>query len=51
MEEKKNRFLSVVYELYTEMDGRKNLEEQTGDEKPFEFITGLALHSILLRKS
>ena len=43
MEEKKNRFLSVVYELYTEMDGKKNLEEQTGDEKPFEFITGFGI--------
>ena len=43
MEEKKNRFLSVVYELYTEKDGKKNLEEQTGDERPFEFITGFGI--------
>lgn len=43
MEEKKNRFLSVVYELYTEKDGEKNLEEQTGEERPFEFITGFGI--------
>ena len=43
MEEKKNRFLSVVYELYTVNDGEKNLEEQTGEERPFEFITGFGI--------
>lgn len=43
MEETKNRFLSVVYELYTEKDGKKNLEEQTGEERPFEFITGFGI--------
>ena len=40
MEETKNKFLSVVYELYSIKDGKKELEEQTGDERPFEFITG-----------
>ena len=43
MEEKKKRFLSVVYELYTVKDGEKNLEEQTGEERPFEFITGFGI--------
>ena len=43
MEEKKNRFLSVEYELYSVKDGEKTLEEQTGTEHPFEFITGFGI--------
>lgn len=43
MEETKNKFLSVVYELYSIKDGEKNLEEQTGDERPFELITGFGI--------
>ena len=43
MEEKKNKFMSVVYQLYSLTDGEKNLEEQTGDERPFEFITGFSI--------
>lgn len=45
MEEKdnKNRFLSVEYELYSDKDGQKTLEEQTGTEHPFEFITGFGI--------
>ena len=41
--EKNNRFLSVVYELYSVKDGEKNLEEQTGEERPFELITGFGI--------
>ena len=45
MEEKdnKNRFLSVEYELYSDKDGQKTLEEQTGTEHPFDFITGFGI--------
>ena len=43
MEQKNNRFMSVIYQLYTVTDGQKNLEEQTGEEKPFEFITGFGI--------
>ena len=43
MEEKKNKFMSVVYQLYSIADGEKHLEEQTGDERPFEFITGFSI--------
>lgn len=43
MDQKKNRFLSVVYELYTVADGKTTLEEQTGTERPFEFITGFGI--------
>ena len=44
MEKPQNRFLSVVYELYTiAPDGSHQLEEQTGSEHPFEFITGFGV--------
>jgi len=43
MDQTKNRFLSVVYQLYTVTDGEKNLEEQTGEERPFQFITGYGI--------
>ena len=43
MEEKKNRFLSVVYQLYSVKDGEKVLEEQTSADHPFEFITGFGI--------
>lgn len=41
--DKKNRFISATYELYSVVDGKKELEEQTGDERPFEFITGFGI--------
>ena len=44
MDKPQNKFLSVVYQLYTIAEnGEKNLEEQTGDERPFEFITGFGI--------
>lgn len=43
MEETKNRFMSVVYQLYSVNDGKSELEEQTGDDHPFEFITGFSI--------
>ena len=44
MDKAQNKFLSVVYQLYTIAEnGEKNLEEQTGDERPFEFITGFGI--------
>ena len=43
MDKPQNRFLSVVYELYTVTDGEKTLEEQTGTVHPFEFITGYGI--------
>ncbi len=33
----------MVYQLYSVTDGQKNLEEQTSEEKPFEFITGFGI--------
>ena len=35
--------MSVVYQLYTIADGKETLEEQTGEERPFEFITGFSI--------
>ena len=43
MDKTPNKFMSVVYELYTVADGEKKLEEQTGTERPFEFITGFGI--------
>jgi len=43
MDKASNRFLSVVYQLYTVTDGESALEEQTSPERPFEFITGFGI--------
>jgi FKBP-type peptidyl-prolyl cis-trans isomerase SlyD len=43
MDKTPNKFMSVVYQLYTVVDGEKNLEEQTSTERPFEFITGFGV--------
>ena len=44
MDKPQNKFLSVVYQLYSIAEnGEKQLEEQTGDERPFEFITGFGI--------
>ena len=43
MDKPQNRFLSVTYQLYTVTNGEKSLEEQTSDERPFEFITGYGI--------
>jgi FKBP-type peptidyl-prolyl cis-trans isomerase SlyD len=43
MEETKNRFMSVIYQLYTVVNNEKTLEEQTGNDRPFEFITGFGI--------
>ena len=43
MDKAQNKFMSVVYQLYTVTDGENILEEQTGDDRPFEFITGFGV--------
>jgi len=43
MDKAPNKFMSVVYQLYTIADGEKTLEEQTSPERPFEFITGFSI--------
>ena len=43
MDKAPNKFMSVVYQLYTIADGEKTLEEQTSTERPFEFITGFSI--------
>lgn len=43
MDQAKNKFMSVVYQLYTVADGKSTLEEQTGTDRPFEFITGFGI--------
>ena len=41
--EQKNRFITANYQLYTVADGKKELEEQTSEEHPFQFITGFGV--------
>ena len=43
MEKIPNKFMSVEYQLYSITDGQKKLEEQTGSERPFEFVTGFGI--------
>ena len=43
MDKAQNKFMSVVYQLYTVTDGENKLEEQTGTERSFEFITGFGV--------
>ena len=47
MDKAPNKFMSVVYQLYTIADGEKTLEEQTSTEQPFEFITGFSIATIV----
>lgn len=43
MEKAPNKFMSVVYKLYTVAGGEDTLEEQTSTAHPFEFITGFGI--------
>jgi len=44
MENKQNKFISVSYQLYSiAADGKKNLEEETQQGRPFQFITGFGV--------
>ena len=36
-----NKFISVEYQLYTENGEKKELREQTGEGRPFTFISGM----------
>ena len=41
--DKKNRFITTNYQLYSVVDGKKELEEQTSEDHPFQFITGFGI--------
>ena len=41
--DKKNRYISATYQLYSVTDGNKELEEQTSPASPFQFITGFGI--------
>ena len=41
--EKKNRYISATYQLYSVADGNKELVEQTSQASPFQFITGFGI--------
>lgn len=41
--ENKNKFLSVIYQLYTVEGEERHLLEQTSTDRPFEFISGFGI--------
>ena len=41
MEQTPNKYITVAYELYIDMDGKMELQEQAPAEHPFQFISGL----------
>lgn len=43
MDQKQNKFIVVSYQLYSVKDGKKQLEEQTSMERPFQFISGFGV--------
>ena len=43
MDKTPNKYLVVAYKLYTVEDGKKQLEEMTHDDHPFEFISGFGV--------
>jgi len=44
MEQKKNKYITVEYKLYSVLDGGvKKLEEQTSADQPFVFISGYGI--------
>lgn len=43
MDNKKNLVISVSYQLYDVTDGQNELLEQTTDDRPFSFISGLGI--------
>ena len=43
METKKNKFISVSYKLYAIADDKKELVEETSNDRPFQFITGFGV--------
>jgi len=43
MEDKKNYFISVAYELYVKDEQGEVMVEETQKEHPFEFITGMGI--------
>ena len=40
---KSNKFISVSYQLYDITDGKSDLIEQTSDERPFIFVSGMGV--------
>jgi FKBP-type peptidyl-prolyl cis-trans isomerase SlyD len=43
MDKTPNKYLVVSYKLYTVEDGKKQLEEMTHEDHPFEFISGFGV--------
>ncbi len=43
MDNKTNRFVSLAYQLYDTTDGEQILVEQTTDDQPFTYISGMGI--------
>jgi FKBP-type peptidyl-prolyl cis-trans isomerase SlyD len=43
MEKQENKFIKASYQLYDVTDGGRELLEQTSDEAPFPFISGMGI--------
>lgn len=43
METVENKYIALTYKLYSIEEGKKDLEEETTAEHPFQFISGLGL--------
>lgn len=41
--ENRHKYISASYQLYSVADGKRELEEQTSEDRPFEFITGFGI--------
>lgn len=43
MEQKDNKYIAVAYQLYADIDGKRELIEETADGQPFIFISGMGI--------
>ena len=43
MELQDNKYIAVAYQLYADIDGNRELIEETADGQPFIFITGMGI--------
>ena len=43
MEQQDNKYIAVAYKLYADIDGKRELIEETADGQPFIFISGMGI--------
>ena len=47
MEHPNNKYIAVAYQLYADIDGKRELIEETAKGQPFIFITGMFMAGYL----